>query len=285
MPEFENVDAFVTKNAQGQERMTPVAPHSYVPMEYSPRRSGRSLGHTEVTLAPPAVSVSLLDPKDLEKAYLKAVAEERKGLSLRERLLSHPWVEKAREALDYLRRPKAAAEPEEEEEEAEDGEERPHKRRRDRREGKPDREGRGRRTGRERDRRRGDKRGEKTGEKADKQGNRDRDRDRSRKGRDRRPEKGEASQGETPRKEKRGPRPERSAANAQPVENRPPAPRQEAKPERPPADQPRPAPEPREAASPSDNGSANDSAKRPRRNRGRGGPNASRNPSRGRDDY
>ncbi len=77
MPDFENIEAYETRERSGKTRISPVAPHSLRPVDYI-LRPGARRQRTEIPiLQPPPTDFKPIDSRDLEREFRAADRAER----------------------------------------------------------------------------------------------------------------------------------------------------------------------------------------------------------------
>lgn len=74
MPDFENIEAYETRERSGKRRISPVAPHSLRPIDFilRPARAGRRKRGSIPLPQPPAIDIEPIDSRDLEREFRAA---------------------------------------------------------------------------------------------------------------------------------------------------------------------------------------------------------------------
>ncbi|MCC5808565.1 MAG: hypothetical protein JJU00_19720 [Opitutales bacterium] len=78
MPDFENIEAYETRERSGKTRISPVAPHSLRAVDFVLRRGEARRRRMEIpVLEPPAATIDPIDCRDLEREFRAADRAER----------------------------------------------------------------------------------------------------------------------------------------------------------------------------------------------------------------
>lgn len=83
MPEFENLENYESRQPDGSVRVSPIAPHSLQPVEYTPNSRPRGRDHKATIPKVPETRIEPVDIRQMEKEFRQANRENRPSLGRR----------------------------------------------------------------------------------------------------------------------------------------------------------------------------------------------------------
>lgn len=83
MPEFENFENYHSRRPDGSVKVSPIAPHSLQPVEYTPNSARRTERSKSVVPKVPKTNIEPVDIRQMEKEFRQANRENRPSFSSR----------------------------------------------------------------------------------------------------------------------------------------------------------------------------------------------------------